>query len=93
MSKTCKTSAFKEACAAAEDYITRKADGQDVDAELFPEPEENDTGFVDQGLAEETGEDGDPEVIKLDDNEEVPTDKDDVIQSYFFLWTLFIAPI
>ncbi|CAL8079547.1 unnamed protein product [Orchesella dallaii] len=38
LSKTCKNAAFKEACTAIEDYITRKAAGIDVDAELFPDP-------------------------------------------------------
>lgn len=68
LSKTCKTAAFKEAYASAEDYITRKAAGVDVDAEIFPEPSDLDT-FTSQELGGD-GPMGLPDIKKEEVDEE-----------------------
>lgn len=76
LSKTCKTAAFKEACAAAENYITRKAAGVDVDAELFAEPSA-DAEFGPPEGNEEMGDSMSDSKLK-DEDEQVTESENDV---------------
>lgn len=77
LSKTCKTSAFKEACAAVEDYISRKEQGIDVDAELFaaPDLEEMDEGELTQEISE-ISEDGNETEKLVDEEDETAAPKE-----------------
>lgn len=79
LSKTCKTALFKRACGDIEDYITRKAAGEDVDSQ-FDEVEGEEGGTNDGALAEEPLNDEDEEEEEDDEQIDMSANDDDFTQ-------------
>lgn len=92
LSKTCKTAAFKEAYAAAEDYITRKAAGIDVDAEIFADQDSESQTLSGEGM-EEDSEDTALADTKSENDSESDAKK---VSAYFYnrlRWNKFLRLI